>query len=136
MKFSYKTIFVLLILFTSCGNGDGDSSLPLVGTTWTEVSFEAKDCADELKERKSTCSGEDCEVFILNADGTVSLPGEDLGDTEYTYSVTGSELTLTIKDGEFMLSVTYDFEIISNMLNITIYDEDVKCFEIYTYQGS
>ncbi len=137
MKLFLKPILLLVVIIvSSCGDDDSVSGLPLVGTTWTEFSFEAKDCEDANKERESTCSGKDCDVIIFNSDGTITLPDVDTSDFDYTYSVSGNKLTLLIENESFSISQTFDFEIIVDKLIITAYDEDVKCTEVYIYMGS
>lgn len=138
MKFTFGTLFILVILSVACSDDDGTEGLPLVGTTWAEVSFEATNCEDELKERTINCSGDDCDVIVFNADGTITIvnPEVDLGDSEYTYKVDGNKLTTIINASGLTITQTFEYEIIGNKLIFSSYDENVLCLEIYTYQGS
>ena len=127
-------VFLILVVIVSCSDDDSIDNLPLIGTTWTEVSFEAKDCDDELDDRFIECSDDKCEVFILNEDGTVSFPNTDTDGIKFTYRIKENILTIigTISDVKTSSSITY--EVIGTELFFTQFKGG--CTEILIYKGT
>ncbi|WP_370090456.1 hypothetical protein [Ekhidna sp.] len=136
MNIALKSILVLSILITSCGDDDSSFNLPLVGTTWTETSIETKDCPDSSDSYFEECT-EDCDVMIFNSDGTISYPNVgQLDGVLFEYEINGDQMTIIATIGETTISESAAYSIVGNVLTFTLVSETTNCTKVIIYHGS
>ncbi len=139
MNLKTSLLFALLsamaFTFTSCGDDDDDGGLPLEGTLWTETNYKAENCTDpdDNEDAPQGCTANECYKIRLS-NGTITFTDTEGGLTETTtqsYTLSGNVIKLNI--GGFNLDVTYSIS--GSTLTIKLKDPFEGCDITTTYSG-
>ena len=121
------TFLALTLLFLGCSE-DEPTPASLVGT-WVFTSHVSSNCADPKWNNTDTCSDSSCFEIVISATSITS-------DTEvFTYTTSGNNLTAT--EGGLTLEFTYSIS--GSILTLTSQDSPAeggcKNVETYTRKG-
>ncbi len=118
--------------------GEETSDLPLIGTTWTLITYEVAHCNNSMYNGVYQCES-DCEILFFNEDGTFVSTDPDYSFPQftYTYEVEGDTVTLITSDGpNDFLDINY-YEIVGDELLLTEgIDPYTGCIHLETYKGT
>ncbi|MEQ6165689.1 DUF4493 domain-containing protein [Ekhidna sp. MALMAid0563] len=119
--------------------GEMDSDLPLIGTIWTILTYEVRDCDDPIYNGFFECEA-NCEIMIFNADGSFVSTDPDFTFEQFTYSYTveGDVLTIITSDDSNDYLNVYTYEIVGNELILAdpAPDSFTGCFSVEIFVGT
>lgn len=131
-----KTTIQILSLFLIAVACEKESSTPpanIVGT-WLTVSVTRSACDDSTENGTETCTT--CQIYVYAANGTGTIDYRNGTITPFTYTISGSTLSVTVTPvGGASATGTYDFTVSATTLTREYVDAATmgQCTFTWTY---